>query len=482
MSQALPRGMGALFAGGMEACWMVSGLWLLEARTAPETLPVPWLMFGLPLAFTLRRLTGALSPSRRLSAGLVAGVIWALLLVTFSAFPVDALPEPAWVAGPIGRLFQRHGAPNPIQLSALAAVAIWVGGVRLAAMRVGFDQLLSEFQFGLPILLFIFFCAVQWNVALPAPATVAFSFFTLSLLGMAAARGDDAGGWLQGKARTPWLAALVFNAVLVLGVGLLLTAAITPAAVKLALGFLQTLWDTMVEWVVRFIEFLARLIPPPEIKTHPMVGGAGPAPRDPSAIADFMKIPDYVRRIAAFIFITFWIVLFGLCLWRMASQIATWLRQQMNDLEGAEVETLRGAFRQDLQRLLSRVRRRLKGWIAWLGYALGRRPMTDLLPAEAAAVRRLYRSLLAWSAARGCPRWHHQTPHEFLGRLCDWLPEAGAKLALITEHYAEVRYGDRRPNADLVKLLESTWQDVRHIRKSSRIKAKKNTSRRGRDN
>ena len=157
----------------------------------------------------------------------------------------------------------------------------------------------------------------------------------------------------------------------------------------------------------------------------------------------------------------------------MASQIAAWLRRQMNDLDGAEVETLRGAFRQDVRRLLLRVLRRLRGWIAWLGYALGRRPMTDLLPAEAAAVRRLYRRLLAWSAAGGCPRARHQTPHEFLGRLCDRLPEARTKLTLITEHYAGVRYGGRRPDADLVKLLESTWQDVRHMRKRSGIQPKR---------
>lgn len=473
MNQALPRGTGALFAGGMEACWMVGGLWLLETRAAAGALPVPWVMIGLPLAFTLWRLTRALSPFLRLAAGLAGGVVWALVLITFCAFPVDALPEPAWVAGPAGRLFQRQGAPNPIQLTALAAVATWVGGLRLATMRVGFDRLLSEFQFGLPILLFIFFCAAQWDAVLPAPGTVVFAFFTFFLLGMAAARGGDAGGWLRGRTRARWLAALVFNTALVLGVGLILTAAVTPEALKLALGCLLALWDTMVEWVVWFIAFLARLIPAPEIKTYPMGGGAGPAPQAPSAIADIMQIPDYVRRVAAFIVAAFWVVLFGVCLWRMASQIAAWLRRQMNDLDGAEVETLRGAFRQDVRRLLIRVLRRLRGWIAWLGYALGRRPMTDLLPAEAAAVRRLYRRLLAWSAAGGCPRARHQTPHEFLGRLCDRLPEARTKLTLITEHYAGVRYGGRRPDADLVKLLESTWQDVRHMRKRSGIQPKR---------
>jgi len=157
----------------------------------------------------------------------------------------------------------------------------------------------------------------------------------------------------------------------------------------------------------------------------------------------------------------------------MASQVAAWLRRQMNDPDGAEVETLRGAWRQDLRRLLRRVLRRMRGWFAWLGYALGRRGATDPLPEEAAAVRRLYRRLLAWSAAGGCPRRRHQTPHEFLGRLCERLPEARAKLALITDHYTEVRYGGRRPGGDIVKLLESTWQDVRHMRKRLRMQPRR---------
>jgi hypothetical protein len=457
---------------------MVGGLWLLEAQAAPEALPVPGLMLGLPLAFTLWRLTRTFSPSLRLSAGLVGGLIWSLLLIVLVDFPVAAQPEPAAVYGPIGRLFQQPDAPNPIQLTALAAAAIWVGGLRLAAVRVGFDQLLSEFQFGLPILLVMFFCAAQWEAALPAPAAMVFSFFTFFLLGMAAVRGD---GWLQGRARARWLVALVLNATLVLGVGLLLTAAVTPEALKLVLAGLQSLWNAMVEWIARFIAFLARLIPQPEIKSYPIGGGAGAAPQNPSAVADLLRIPDSVRRVAAFIVATFWVVLFGICLWRMASQVAAWLRRQMNEFDGAEVETLRGAFRQDVRRFLSRLRLRLRGWTAWLGYLLGRRPMAGSLPAEAAAVRRVYRSLLAWSAAGGCPRRRHQTPHEFLGRLCDWLPEARTGLTLITEHYTEVRYGGRRPEAAIVKLLESAWQDVRHMRKRSGIQATKDTLKAWRD-
>jgi hypothetical protein len=306
---------------------------------------------------------------------------------------------------------------------------------------------------------------------------VVFGFFLLFLTGMAAARSRDTVGWLPGDARSRWLAALVFNAALVLGAGLLLTVVVKPGLLALILGFLETLWDRIIEWVVRFIAFLAQLIPQPEIKAYAVGGGAaGPAPQDPSSLPDLLSIPDAVRRIAGFLVSAFWVVLFVVCLWRMASQIAAWLRRQMTDMADAEIETLKGSFRQDLLRLLQHARRRVAGWIAWLRYTAGRRPPAEALPPEAAAVRRLYRSLLAWSAAAGCPRRRHQTPHEFLGRLCEWLPDARLHLTRITDHYAAVRYGNRRPDADVIKDLERTWQSVRQMRKGSRSAAERNTS------
>jgi hypothetical protein len=467
MKRALSAESGSLFIGGMEGCWMASVFWLLEALTAPQTLPMPWLLLGVPLAFVGWRLAQALSRSWRSAAGLAAGLVWVLLLAKFSAFPAQTLTEPAgWVDFVVG-LFQGRGGPNPIQISALAAAATWIAGLRLAAMQVGFDQILSEFQFGLLILLCVFFCAAQWGRTLPAMPSVVFLFFTFFLLGMAAGRSQDAGGWLKGETRVHWIFALVFNSAMVLIVGLLLTTVVTPGALALILGVLETLWAWMVEWIARFIAFLARLIPQPEIKTYAF-GGSAPISQDPSVLPDLLSIPDHIRRIAAFLVAAFWVVLFAVCLWRMASQIAGWLRRQMNDMEGARIETLPGSFRRDLLRLLRYVCRRMAGWIAWLGYALGRQPLSEAMPAEAAAVRRMYRSLLVWSAGRGCPRKRHQTPQEFLGVLCEWLPEARAQLTLITEHYAAVRYGGRRPDTDLIKTLERNWQDVRKMRKKIR--------------
>ena len=68
-----------------------------------------------------------------------------------------------------------------------------------------------------------------------------------------------------------------------------------------------------------------------------MSGGSRDRPQAPSAVADLLQIPDTIRQVAAFIVSALWIVLCGVCLWRMASQIAVWLRRQLNDLDGAEV-------------------------------------------------------------------------------------------------------------------------------------------------
>jgi hypothetical protein len=467
MKRTVLHEIGPLLAGGLEACWMAGMLRLLETRFTPGALSVAWLILGLPAAFVLGRLSQAFSRPLRAALGLAAGLAWVLLLIAFSVLPLQALTKPGWFTELIAGLFQGKGGPSAIQISALAAAAAWVAGLRLAGIAIGFEQLIREFQFGLMILLGVFFCAAQLEMALPSMPAVVVVFFLLFLVGAAAVRSSEVGGWLLGAARTHWAAALFFNAGLVLSVGLLLTAVVTPGVLALILGILESAWDALIEWVIRFVAFLAQLIPQPEIKAYGIGAGAGPAPQNPASMPDLLSIPDYVRRVAGWLVSAFWIVLFAVCLWRIAAQVAGWLRRQMNGMDGAQIEPLTGSFRQDLLRLLQYVHRRIAGWMAWLRYAVGRRSPAETTPAEAAAVRRLYRALLAWSAAGGCARRRHQTPHEFLEQLCARLPQARPQLTLITEQYAAVRYGGRLPSADAVESLERLWQDVRRMRRRS---------------
>jgi hypothetical protein len=429
------------------------------------------MLLGIPIAFALWRLAQSLSPRTRAAASLVVGVVWTLALIKFSAFPSHALTEPAGWMNLSAGLFQGRGGPNALQITAFAATAIWIAGLRLARVQAGFDLILSEFQFGLLILIGVFFCAAQWRIALPAMTPVALLFFSVFLLGLTAARSSESGAWRQPETRAYWLAPLVINGVLILGTGLLLTAIVNPEVLALLLGGLEAVWNTMTDGLIAFIAYLARLIPQPEFKPNAIGGGAGPSPQNPSSLPDLLSIPDYVRRMAAWLVSAFWVVLFAVCLWRMASQIAGWLRRQMNGMEGAQIETFPGSFRQDVLRWLRYICRRVAGWMDWLSYAIGRKTLTEATPAETAAVRRVYRRLLSWSAGGGCPRGRHQTPHEFLGALCDWLPQARAQLTLITEQYSAVRYGGRRPDPGAIKTVEQTYQEVRRIRrKSMRLK------------
>lgn len=466
MKRTVLKTAGPLFVGGMEACWMISVLWLVESRTGPEALPVPLAMLGGPFAFVLGRLAWTISPPRRIAAVITAGLAWVLALISLSASsaPVDSAGWADLVSG----LFQIRSGPNPIQITALAASAAWAAGLRLSARPADFEQILGEFQFGLLVLLCVFFCAAQWGISLPGMLPVVFIFFALFLLGMATVRSQEAGGPSAGEARVRWFLSFALHAAMALGAGLLLTIVVTPDVLEIILAFLKTAWDTVMDSVVRFIAFLARLIPQPELRPVGIGAGAGPPPQNPAGFSDLLSIPDDVRRVAAFLVSAFWVALFAVCLWRVASQVAAWLRRQVNDLDNAQVESLPGSFRQDLLQLLRYLRRRVTGWIDWLGYAIGRRLPKNAMPDESMAVRRVYRGLLAWSAAGGCPRRPHQTPHEFLGRLCEWLPQARGQLTRITEHYAAVRYGGCRPDARAVKNLERTWQDVRQIRKKSK--------------
>lgn len=455
----------------MQACWMISVLWLVESRAALEALPVPSTMLGLPLAFVLGRLARTFSRPRRIAAILAAGLAWILVPISLSAFPAPV--DSAGWADLASGLFQIRGGPNPIQITALAAAAAWIAGLRLSARPAGFEQILSEFQFGLVVLLCVFFGAAQWGISFPAMLPVVFIFFAWFLLGLAAVRSRDSGGRLGSATRARWFLTFGLHTAMALGTGLILTIVVTPEVLTIILACLQTAWDAVMEWVARFFAFLARLIPPPELKPVGLGAGAGPPPQDPASLPDLLSIPDDVRRMAAFLVSAFWVVLFAVCLWRVASQIAAWLRRQVNGTETAQIDSLRGSFRQDLLRLLRCVRRRVAGWLGWLGYALGGGLPKKAVPDESAAVRRVYRGLLAWSAAGGCLRSRHQTPHEFLGRLCEWLPQARVQLTLITEHYAAVRYGDRPPDAEVVKTLKRTWQDVRQLRKRSKDPTKR---------
>lgn len=398
MSGWVGRTAGPLSVAGMEACWLAGGLWLVEQRVA---LGVPpwWVLAGLPAAFAVWRLSRPLGRRWRAGVGVGAGLVWTVAMVLLAGVPGLEPIGHARMAAAIAALGVLKGGPTPSQLAAAAAAAAWVCGLRTAAKPIDLERVLGEFQLGLMLFFIVLFCAAQWDLALTLISPTLVLFFLFFLGGAAITQGLGRGGWLHSGFRGPWVAVVAGHAVLVLGAGAALAAAVTPEALALVLAGVKAVWDAVTGLIAALIAFLVRFLPQPDMGAHPPLGGGAGAAPETGSVPDLLRIPDLIRSIAQFLVGAFWVGLFALSLWRIAGEVAAWLRRQAAGTDGAEIEVIPGALRQDLLRALRWLRVRLSRWWGRLRGALGAPPVAGPSPPEIAAVRRTYRQLLRWAAA-----------------------------------------------------------------------------------
>jgi hypothetical protein len=185
---------------------------------------------------------------------------------------------------------------------------------------------------------------------------------------------------------------------------------------------------------------------------------------EPSVFVKLFQIPESVRKVSGFIMACIWIGLILLALWRVSTQIFEWLRQRLANGEGAEVEPISGAFREDMIRLFKAVIKLLSKWMGLLGWPFGRAGRKRNMSPEAGTVREVYRQMLLWAASRGCPRDPSQTPHEYLKILLEWLPEGKGELGFLTDHYVNARYGPSLPARDGLGQVKAVWKELRRFR------------------
>jgi hypothetical protein len=221
---------------------------------------------------------------------------------------------------------------------------------------------------------------------------------------------------------------------------------------QLVVTALKWLWGL----VVKLIAFLISLLPKPEPGQLPLPVPS-PGEVQPSEEVTVWHMPELLRRSLTSGWGIVWIGLILLALWRISSSIFGWLRRRFSSLAGAEYEAMPGAFKTDFMNWLKRIVFRLLG--IRLPFQSGRKS-TSSTP-EAASVRELYRRFLHWAAAGGYPRHVSQTPHEYLGKLADLLPEARQDLAFITQQYVSARYGIWSQTADELSQLRQSWHNVK---------------------
>jgi hypothetical protein len=263
----------------------------------------------------------------------------------------------------------------------------------------------------------------------------------------------DGTSWLSGLYQGHWSGLLLVSIGLVLVLGLLISTVVTPELLQIFLAAIKWMWGL----ILRAIAFLAGLLPEPEPVELPPIPAPETMPSEEADLSRIFSMPDPLRRGLR---IGWALLFFGfilLALWRVSSNIFSWLRRKLTGMAGAEFEPLPGAFSADIINLLKRILSRL---LRLRPRFRLRKGQTVTLP-ELASIRQIYSRLLHWSATGGYPRQMSHTPLEHLYLLSGLVPEAQEDLDFITQHYLAARYGKQLPTEDEIHTLKQRWHRVK---------------------
>jgi hypothetical protein len=451
-----------LVTAGMEACWLYTALLLIQRKTGSDALLPALVLLFHPLSWLLHRILlrrprpwlkkTCISAAGWLIASFLLG--WCIFSSSLNTFDTSFVGR--FAAG-VARL---SSFPNQEQLFLGSGVLLWWLGIRLAGLPQSFSTLVSEFQFGMALLLILFFMESQWGLNLPGLIFVCLAFFAFSFVGISLAHGDEGKGWLHGPHRRQWLTVLLLAICAAFALGLLMSAIIKPDLLKLLLSIPKFIWHVVSEILRMIITFLVGLFPKSDYVIVSPPAGPAALPPEPPTWVQLFRLPEWVRQVGQGVVVSLWLVLILAALWSVSSQVLHWLLHKLDHNEGATYEPISGAFREDLMHLLRMILNLLSRLFAhFRPKAHGKISGST----EAASVRRIYRQLLDRAASAGCPRHISQTPGEYLRTLVQWRPEAQGELSFITEEYVLARYGPPFPAKGILERMVDTWDRLKGL-------------------
>jgi hypothetical protein len=465
MNQARQRDILFLAIAGAEACWIYTALLLLDVKAAGEDLPILGLLSFYPLAFVLGKAIHRLpwGTIRLFLLNWFLWFVWFLALAKHYAAPFGNPLEPAWIHSFVDGLLQVSNL-SPQQLILACSILLWWLGGRLLRLRLDFPTSLTEFQFGVAILLILFFFESQWDLDLPGLVPITMAFFIFSFAGTAVTHAREGAGWLSGPYRSRWMSLLIFTLVTILIGGMIIVALVKPDILKLILSLLTMVWNFFWDLIFRIVSFLASLFPSDEPARLPAMPAMPAPPSEPPSWVKLFRLPEWVRRVGSFMMVSIWIILILAAIWSVSSQIIHWLRQRLEGMSEVEVEPMSGAFLDDLLHLFKGLFLLSLRFFRFLFRPFLHKRRIQAASPEISSIRMIYRRMMDWAGSAGCPRNAAQTPHEYLRALIQWLPEAGQDFALITNQYVLVRYGDYLPSHGTLEQLKTTWEKLRQVK------------------
>jgi len=465
MNQSRQRDILFLAIAGAEACWIYTALLLLDVKATKGDLPTLGLLSFYPLAFVLGK------AFHRLFRGNIRVFLlsWALWFVCFLALakhyaaPFGNPFEPAWIRSFVAGILQVSSVSCQ-QLILVCSIFLWWLGGRLLRLRLDFPTSLTEFQFGVALLLILFFFESMWDLDLPGLVPTTMVFFVFSFAGTAITHAREGAGWLSGPFRSRWMSLLIFTLLFILVGGTIIGALVRPDILKLIFSVLTRIWTFFWDLIFRVFSYLASLFASDEpVRLPAMPAAPAPPPEGPSWVK-LLRMPEWVRRAGSIIMIIIWMTLILAAIWSVSSQIIHWLRQRLDGISEVEVEPMSGAFLDDLLQLFKGLLLLIARFFRFVFGPFRRKQKMKAVSPEISSIRTIYRRMLDWAASAGCPRNSSQTPHEYLKVLVQWIPEVRQEFAVITDHYALVRYGDFLPSHDTLDQVRMTWERLRQVK------------------
>jgi hypothetical protein len=441
---------------GLEACWLYALLHLLHAKIGAAAPGAGILGF-----YALSYAYHAWIPwprRRRLLRELTGWLLWAVLLFGWTAFAHAV--QGGWAGPPLSRTLAVFAWPAGL-LATAAAGGLWFMGRRLGSLGTDFALCLGEFQFGLAMLVTIYYADAQFGIPLEPLLPLTVLYFVLGLTGLSISREEVGTGHTDGAPQRGRFGPLAASLGIILLMAFWIFFVITPDLLARGLSVIVEIGRAFIRVLAWLIGFLASLFPAPDtgpIQTPPPMGS--PKHGDALDLAHWLVMPESVRMVGRILVGAAWIILFLLPLWRISTDILQWLRKRAGFTQGSESEALKGAFREDLLRIIGAIREKFLALVRCFRPRAGR----AALDFGTAGVRQAYRLLLGWAAAAECRRDATRTPDEYLVALEAWLPEARGEFAFITGQYVRARYGPGPVEEGTLRELDLCLRTVRRLR------------------
>jgi hypothetical protein len=442
---------------GMAGCWFYTLLYLVNELAVEGALHTLGILLFLPLSFVLNKAIQMLR-LHRLIIYVISGLLWLLfmlLAVKIEVFPEVAWFDASWLAAVPASIVKVIWEFRPELLILISSAALWWMGWHYASRKADFSLTFRDLQFGLVLLLIGLFSSHLKGLDDGSLIVVTFAFFCFSLLSVAVAHGREGTGWLTSLQRRHWMGLLLIAIAVILILGLVIGAIITPDLLQIIVDALKWIWNQ----ITKALLFLISLLPEPKSNLENLP--PTPTVPDPEAAREsqLLKLPESVREILNIIYVVMVIGFVLLALWRLSAQLISWLGRRLAHMSGVEAEPIRGAFKEDLASLLVLLKNTILKLLRFLFPFLRPTGKSEVLP-EAASVRQLYRQVLGWAADGGYPRGLSQTPNDFFNTLVQLVPEAHVDLQLITHYYVNARYGTFLPTDNEIHQMKQSWKRV----------------------